>query len=473
MTHVDIPHSRAWYRSRVRRHSGEIFRLAWPAILSRMGAIALATVDTIMVGQYSTRELAYLNLGTGTFVMVALVMAFGLLLGSLVYAADEYGKGNFEACGQVWRRSLPYAAGIGLICVLICLPSESLFLWMGQTPEMAREGGRVMTIQGFGLFSHLIYFACIAFLEGIERTKIPMYSMLIANVINVFLNYSLIYGAWGLPELGAEGSAWATTILRTLLAIGTVIYILKAPSMQKFGVHKPWRGTWKSWHNQRVMGYASSLSLGAEVAAFGFLYIFAGWMGTAPVAAWGVVVNIISMMFMLSAGIGTAASVRVGIANSRKDRDDVQIAGWTSMGLNTIGMIALGLLVYLFRHEVAGFYTDDAALITIIMPVMLLVPFAMPFDGGQNVISNALRGLGQTWVPTGIQSFSYLIVMLPVSYWLGIILDMQVMGLMISVWAGGVVSLFLLMIWFHITSHRVGQDHHKEGAIYHHEGSKD
>lgn len=449
-------HDAQWYRERFLRHTSQIFGLSWPAIMSRMGAMVMATVDTIMVGQYSTTELAYLNLGTGTFVMLALVMAYGMLLGTLVYSADAYGRGDFKAAGAVWRRSLPYAVGLGAICFLICLPSETLFLWMGQTPEMAREGGKVMTIHGIGLFSHLVFFSCIAFLEGVEKPKVAMYAMVLANIVNVVLNYILVHGWGDIPAMGASGSAWATTILRFLMAASMVLYILKSSSLEKFGVRLPWTGKWADWSKQRVMGYAAALSLGAEVAAFSLLVVFAGWMGTEPVAAWGVIVNVISLMFMLSAGIGSAASVRVGIANSRNDRADVKMAGWTSLLLNTIGLILVGALVWWGAEAITEFYTDDDALIMLIMPVMLLVPFVMPFDGGQGVVSNALRGLGETWVPTVIQAISYLLIMTPLSYYLGIVLDQGIYGLMISVWIGGVVSVVLLSWRFHARSNHVG-----------------
>ncbi len=450
-------HDASWYRERFLRHTSQIFGLSWPAIMSRMGAMVMATVDTIMVGQYSTTELAYLNLGTGTFVMLALVMAYGMLLGTLVYSADAYGRGDYKSAGAVWRRSLPYAVGLGIICLLICLPSETLFLWMGQTAEMAREGGKVMTIHGIGLFSHLVFFSCIAFLEGIEKPKVAMYAMVLANIVNVVLNYVLVHGWGDIPAMGASGSAIATTILRFLMAASMVLYILKAPSLEKFGVRIPWTGKWSDWAKQRVMGYAAALSLGAEVAAFSLLVVFAGWMGTEPVAAWGVVVNVISLMFMLSAGIGSAASVRVGIANSRHDRADVKMAGWTSLLLNTVGLIIVGAFVWWGAEGITHFYTDDPALINLIMPVMLLVPYVMPFDGGQAVVSNALRGLGETWVPTVIQAISYMLIMTPLSYYLGITLDQGIFGLMVSVWIGGVVSVLLLSWRFHTRSNYVGE----------------
>lgn len=445
---IEKPGTRAWYYERIGRHLNQIAHIAWPSVLSRLGILGMATVDTVMVGQYATNELAYLNLGTGTFVMLFLIMAMGLLIGTLVYTADAYGREDFEECGRVWRRSLPYAAILGFLCLIICLPGEQWFLAFGQTPEVAREGGMVMSILSFGLFAHLIYFTSVSFLEGVERPRVAMYIMVFANIANVGLNYILIYGAFGIPAMGAQGAALTTTVMRIFLAVSVVIYILNAPSLKKYKPNAPWMGKWADWKVQRVMGYAAGISLGAEVAAFGFMNILAGWMGTFQLAAWGILFNLMGLLFMIPAGVGTAASVRVGIAKSRHDPIDASLAGWVSFAIAAVLLFIFGLPLWISPENVVGLYTSDTNVWTYVIPSMALVAISMMFDGGQAVMSNALRGMGETWGPTVIQGFSFLVVMLPLSYYLGFTLDHGIVGLMEATIIACFLSATLLGLWF-------------------------
>lgn len=445
---MEIPGTRQWYAARIKRHLNQIAHIAWPSVLSRLGILVMATVDTAMVGQYATNELAYLNIGTGTFVMLFLIMAMGLLIGTLVYTADAYGREDWEECGRVWRRSLPYSVFLGLLCLAICLPGEQWFLAFGQTPAVAREGGMVMTILSFGLFAHLIYFTSVSFLEGVERPRVAMYIMVFVNIANVGLNYILIYGAFGIPAMGAQGAALTTTVMRVILAISVVVYILYAPSLKKYKPNVPWTGKWADWKVQRVMGYAAGLSLGAEVAAFSFMSIFAGWMGTYQLAAWGILFNLMGLLFMIPAGVGTAASVRVGIAKSRKDPIDASLAGWVAFVMAAILLFIFGSPLWGTPEPLVRLYTDDVDVWAYVVPSLGLVAISMMFDGGQAVMSSALRGLGETWGPTTIQTFAFIVVMLPLSYYLGFTLGHGIEGLMEATIISCFLSATLLGLWF-------------------------
>ena len=225
-----------WRRQRLRRHVGEIMRLAWPVMISRLGIMLLAVTDTIMVGRFSTDHLAYLSLGSSSVIMFILMIAIGLLLGTLVFTADAYGRGNWAECGAVWRRSALFAVLLSAVATASAMPSEWLLLQAGQTPELAREGGRVMFVLGLGLGGHIMFVTCTFFLEGIERPKAGMYAMLAANIANIWLNYIFVFGHAGFPAMGAEGSAWATTTLRLFLAGGMALYILYSPSLAKYSI---------------------------------------------------------------------------------------------------------------------------------------------------------------------------------------------------------------------------------------------
>lgn len=443
MNSRQIPHDAAWLRIRLKRHIHELFRLAWPVMLSRLGIVFLALVDTIMVGFYSTDELAYLNLGNGTFIMVILVMAIGFMIGTLIHTSHAYGARDYAECGRVFRRSLPYSIMIGLVCTIVLLPGEFYFTLAGQTPELAREGGKVMTVLAIGFLGHLLYINGIFFLEGLGRPKPAVVIMMVGNILNIGLNYVLIFGEFGFPEMGAVGSAWATTVLRLLMGAFTIFYILKSPTFKRYNLrgYKPEK--WASWKAQREKGFAAGMSLGVEVIAFAALTIFAGWIGTMALASYGVIFSIMTVPFMITAGLGAATSIRVGMARGRGDSKDMALAGITGFGLGGVILFIFAVLIWAFDNEIILAYTNDTALILFSIPLIAYAGLVIFFDGFQMIFGHALRGLGETWIPTGIQTFVYVIIMTPLSYYLAIPMGRGVMGLLEAVFYASVVSVAL------------------------------
>lgn len=436
-------HDYPWLKARIARHTHELFRLGWPVMLSRLGVVTLGLADTIMIGDYSTTQLAYLNLGNATFIMVYLVVAIGLLIGTLIHTADAYGRDDYEECGRVYKRSLPYSIGLGLFLMVISWPAEWLFLLNGQTAELAHEGGRVMVALSFGLVGHLVFVNTGFFLEALSRPKPVLVIMVIGNLLNIALNYVLIYGKLGFPAMGAVGSAWATTTLRLVMMALILGYVFLAPSLAKYKLRTGFWEPWNAWKSQRMKGYAAAFSLGVEVAAFAALTVFAGWLGTLPLAAYGVVFSVMTIPFMLAAGLGSATSIRVGVANARPDKKDTALAGWVGYGLGTLVLVGCSIPIYLFNHEIIQAYSDDPALIAFGAGFVAFAGFIIIVDGGQALLASALRGLGETWGPTIIQTFVYIVIMIPASYWLAFPVGHGVMGLLEAMVYASIVSVAL------------------------------
>jgi len=243
--------------------------------------------------------------------------------------------------------------------------------------------------------------------------------------------------------------------LRLLMGIGIVAYIWYAPSMKIFRVREKPQGNWKSWRGQRHLGYSSAISVGAEVGAFSALTVFSGLLGTLAAAAYGVIFNIIAVPFMLAAGIGSATTVRVGILRGRKDFWDMRLAGWTGVGMVLVILGFVGLFVNDQRDLIAGLYTDDLILLGAIAPAMLITGIALWVDGGQAVLAAGLRGLGEVWMPMFIQTFCYLILMIPLAYRLGVAGGRGLTGLIESMIVAGVLSMALQSWWYHKASTRM------------------
>lgn len=414
-----------------------------PIVISRTGVMTMSLVDTILVGHFSSTELAYQSIGLSPASTV-IVVAIGLMIGTMVLVSNAYGAGRHKDCGLVWRRSLRYGLMIGFLGMIICAFGENWLTLFGQSPDLARGGGRVLRIFGLGLPAFLIYLTCTYFLEGIGRPAAGMIAMLFANVVNACLNWVFIFGHLGFSAMGAAGSAWATTLTRIFLALFLFIYVWNLKDHEALGIRDKALGHWRDWRRQRHIGYGASVSLGLEVSAFTTMNIFAGWIGTLALGAFSITFSMFALVFMAASGIGNAAAVRVGMADGRKDYADLTLAGWTGLGANTLFMLPFVLLLVSVPYSLAASYTHDSALIAVTVPLVVLSGWMLVLDGGQTVMGSALRGRGETWAPTILYAISYYGVMIPLGWYLAFPQGRGAVGLFEAMIVASLVSLLLL-----------------------------
>ena len=414
-------------RLRVVQQVRELMRQAAPVIVARSGVMLLALVDTIMVGRYAAEELAVLGLGL-TLVTTMLLAGIGLMMGTLVLAAACWGRGDLAACGVVWRRSLVYAAALGAMMAVVCAFGEPLLLRLGQAPDLAGRAAPVVAVLGFGLLPQLVFVTTQFFLEGIKRPVPGMLMMLAANGLNVALNWMLVYGHLGLPPMGALGSAWATTIVRTCLASAAVLYVLTMADRGRYLAADP-NVSPPPARLQRRLGYASGISIGVEGAAFNTLGLFAGWLGAMPLAAYTIGLNLIAFVFMVAVGFGAATAVQVGAACGRGDLHKARLAGWTGLAMATAVMTLIALAIASAPTSIVALYTNDATLARTTAPVIAFVALVVVAAAGQGVMAGAVRGLGDTWVASGLHAAAFVLVMVPAGWLSAIVAGRGVVGL--------------------------------------------
>lgn len=429
------------------RDVAELMRLGLPVVVARMGVMVMTLVDTVMVGRFASEELAFLSIALVPINPI-IITALGLLLGTLVLTSETYGAGREAECGAVWRRSLGYAAAIGAAGLLVATQGETILASLGQSERLSTEGGRVMLVLGLGLPANLLYITTAFFLEGIKRPLPGMVMMLAANVLNIALNWVLVYGHLGMPAMGALGSAWATTILRIALAIAACTLVWTMADHARFGIRGPVPADRPAWRRQRRIGYAAAASIGTESTAFAILGIFAGWLGGLALAAFSIGLNVVAIVFMVALGFAAATAVRVAGAKGKGDRPGMVRAGWQGLAVNSAVMAAIGAGLLAIAPALAGLYTLDSALRALATPLIAFVAFILVADGGQAVMANALRGRGETWFPTGLHVLSYVGVMTPLAWVLTFPLDRGVAGLFEAILIASIVSVSLLSLRF-------------------------
>lgn len=423
-------------------HVREITRLAGPVIVARSGMMLMSLADTIMVGQFSAEELAYQSIGIAPIIVI-MVTGFGLLQGVQVMAAYNYGAGNYAECGATWRRGMFFALVAGFIGLGLTLMGEPFLALTGQTADLSRGGGAVIVVIGYGLPFTFLYNAGAYFLEGIKRPKAAMYLMFAANGVNLFLNWIFIYGNLGAPALGAVGSAWATTGVRIFMTLAVIAYIWWLVDRDRFAIRRRAQGGWRSWQQMRRIGYGAGASSSVESAAFASLNLMAGILGTVAVAAFAISLNVLAIFFMIALGLGSATAVCVGAARGRHQPADMIRAGWTGLALAAIALLIAGTGISLSAEVIARAYTSEAALLMATVPVIVFLIYVLPVDGGQIVLANALRGLGETWMPAVLHVIAYLLVMIPLGWWLAFRLERGLLGLFEAIFLASIVSCAL------------------------------
>ena len=433
----------------VRKQAVELVRLAAPVVIARASIMCMVLVDTIMVGHYGATALAELALANAFF-FVLLVSASGLLIGTLIFTAKAHGAQNYAECGQVWRRSLPYAVLIGFAGFALCLLTEPLLLVTRQTPALAKSGASLTLMLGASMPILLCYIVSANFLEGIKRPIPPMVIMLFANIVNIGANWVLIFGKLGMPELGAMGSVIATILVRFVALCLILGYIWHMRDWRLFGVRIPdpngWRASWRGWAEQRKLGLAHGLSAAIEASAFSAMTLLAGLLGTLAIAAYTIALNLIGMNFMIALGFASATTVSIGNARGAEDYRTARQIGWTGLALCAAVQATIVIAMAVNPAMFAAFYTTEAELLATVIPLIALTAWVIILDGGQGIMATALRGWNDSWVPTLTHLCSYAIVMIPCGWWLTQRAGHGPLGLIEAILIASAISISLLCL---------------------------
>mgnify|MGYP000681094381 CR=1 FL=1 len=424
-----------------------LLSLSWPIILNRAGVFSLSVVDTIMVGQYASTELAYLSVGQVT-VGVCILLSIGLLIGTMVLSANHFGAGEYEQCGAVWWRSLPFALLIGLAGMVVCLFGEAVLTFFSQPPDIAKNAGRISLIFGLGLPIAVLSITTGFFLESINKVKPGMIIIIFANILNIFLNSIFINGGMGLDPMGAEGSAWSTLIVRIIQCLLIVGYVWTMADWKKYGVRTPPSMAWRHARRQREIGYASGLSMGIENTAFNALVLFAGLISTTAVAGFSITFNLFAMCFMIGLGVGTASSVRVGNAYGAGQMQLVARYGWIGLGVQFSLMLVTATFIFINAPLLVSAYTHDVDVAVLAVMLLQYAMLAVLFDAAQALMVQVLRARQDIWMAMLIQLISFGFIMMPAAYVSTFMLERSVTGLIDGLVVGTIVAFILSIARF-------------------------
>lgn len=438
----------------IRGDLSRLLRLAGPVVISRLGVMGMGLTDTIVVGRFSAVQLGYLALAwAGASAVFGATL--GLLSGVQVMASRALGEDHPEATGAVLRRGLSYSIWVGLgTAAVIGLAGPPALAALGLKGDLARGAAAPMIILAVSMPSFAVSVAGSSWLEGLGRVTPPMVLMWIANLVNLGINLLLVPGSFGLPALGAMGATSATFAARTFLALASLAYIAGMRDARALGVFQRPPRSRPAEIAQRRIGYGAAASAFFEAGSFSAMNVIAGWISPQAIAAWAVTLNVLTLVFMVPAGLATATAVLVARGYGASDRPALERAAAVGFGVTAIFGMAVGLAMWPGARLVAGLYTSDAATVALAAGALTLATIFFLPDGLQVVAAQALRARGDVVVPTFTHLTSYVVVMLPLAYGLAIPLRWGLPGIVWAVTIAGYVSAGLLLARFWMLARR-------------------
>lgn len=452
--------------SPLRAHIRDTVTLAWPVVISRAGAMGIFTVDLLMVGQMGqATEIAYLGLGLALPGLLFMI-SFGFMQGMQILSSQAYGAEEYEKIGNIWRTGINLCLVLGTIGGLICFVAEDLLLLLGQDADLSAGAGKVAAAAAFGMPGALLYIATGYFLEAIHRPRVGMIVMLIANLLNVGLNLAFIYG-WGgwMEPMGAEGAAWATSIVRWVSAALILAYVVTMPAREGTDTYALLKSP-TNWMREAMrfggetgsklirLGVGIAFMMTFESAIFQTETILMGYFGEDQLAAYQIGSNTIMLLLMLAIGCSAAAAIRVGNAVGRGDVEEVKYAGWVSGALGFSFAAPGAFFLILFPETAAALYTSDPDVIVIAELLLRLVGVFLLMDSLLAVMVGALRGLGDIWISTALYLVTFWVVGLPLGVYFAFYLELKAPGLYMGLGIASVMSACFAMARFHYKSTR-------------------
>jgi len=437
--------------------------LAWPVILGLLGHTIVGLVDNVMVGKLGTAPLAAVSLGNSfLFMAMSIILGFSTGITPLVAAADS--TNNFKEGKSVLKNGILLVTSLGVLLTIIIFCVQPLLYEMKQTEEVVELAIPYLNIVALSLIPLAAFQALKQFADGLSQTKYSMWATVIANILNVVLNYVLIYGIWIFPELGIVGAAWGTLVSRIVMAIVMFLFIAKK---EKFLVYfddlwneKIVKSTIKTLNK---IGFPSALQMFFEFGIFTAAIWLSGTLGKNPQAANQIALNLSSMTFMFAMGLAVVATIRVGNQFGLKDFSELRRIARSLFLLILILDVIFALFFMVFNEFLPTIYLDvndienkidNTEVISISAKLLIMAAFFQLFDGIQAVVLGALKGMQDVRIPTFITFVAYWVIAFPISYYFGLLAGYGSQGLWVGLLVGLAASAGLLLWRFRVVTNK-------------------
>jgi MATE family multidrug resistance protein len=421
--------------------------LGLPLIGSHVAQFVLHLTDTVMLGWYGVLPLAAGVLGASSFFTI-FVLGSGFAKAVMPMVAAANSQGDERQVRRVARMGLWLSILFSVLTYPVFWWSGTILLALGQAEDVSALAQEYLRIAGLGICPALLVMVLKSYLSALERTQVVLWVTVAAVPLNVLLNWALIFGNLGAPELGVAGSAIATVTVQIVSLGLIVLYAALLPALAKYSLFQRfWRPDWPGFRAVFRLGWPMGLTGLAESGLFQASALMMGWIGTTELAAHGIALEITALAFMVHVGLSNAVTVRGGQAYGAADWTSLRQGALTGIALS-FGMAMLTVCLFLLAPKALIWpflNPDDPASATIIVTGTALLACAALFqlaDGMQVMALGLLAGVQDTKVPMVLASVSYWLIGIPASYALAFPLGFGPVGL----WLGLVVGLAMAAI---------------------------
>jgi len=395
---------------------GPLWRIAWPLLIAQTAQIGTGVVDTLMAGNYGDVDLAAIAIGFNIWLPLYLII-LGTLFACSAIVAQDFGAGRIERVRSFLPQGLWVAVALSAVMTPLCLNSGLVIELLGLPPETAVKTTAYVSRVGLGFPALGIFMALRYHTQGLGITAPFAMASVIGFIANVPLNYMLIFGAWGAPELGAEGCGLATAASMWISTSIILLYVLTARSLRPYLPDR-----WLQMPDQQrigeilAVGIPVGLTFFLETGVFSAITLLIATLGDAAVAAHQIAINVWDVFYIPMVSIGSAMATRMGHAIGAGNARGVRMALRVGAALSTlIGLLAMSLLL-LFPDAIIGAYTQSDTIRDLAFSLLRLAALFIMIDVVQIVGSFVLRAYKETRFPFIVVTFSYWGLALPLGY---------------------------------------------------------
>lgn len=442
-------------RREYRYHAKRVLSLGLPLIGSHLAQFAVTLSDAVMLGWYSVEALAAEVLG-GTLWFVLFIIGSGFAFAVMPMVASAHAVDDETQVRRITRMGMWASVIFGVAVLPLTIWSEALFLALRQDARTSAMAADYLTIVGWSIVPALLVMVLKSFLAALERTQIVLWVTVGAVFLNVGVNYLLIFGNWGFPELGIRGAAIASLSVSTASLLVLVIYImLVTPQFALF--QRLWRPDWEALSQVFRVGWPIGLTNMSEVGLFAASSVMMGWLGTLPLAAHGAALQVTSAVFMVHIGLSNAATVRAAQAWERGDNGGLRDGAVVVIFMSILTALATVLVFLTVPEFLIGLFMhpgepNRAGVIAIGVSLLAAAALFQLVDAAQVMALGLLRGLQDTKIPMVIAAISYWLIGLPVSYLLGFTFGLGGVGIWLGLAVGLAVAGVMMMARFWVWS---------------------
>jgi len=429
----------------------EAMQLAMPIIAGQLGMILMGFFDTVQIGRLGADHIAATGVGS-TVYWISTLLGLGTLMAVSPLVSEARGaQKDWRAIG-IYKSGLKVALGISVLFLLVVYIVTLFFHHLGQETQVADLAIKYLIVLNLG--TPTIMFATLykQLLDGMGRTSVGMWVNILALLLNVLLNWLLIYGNWGFPAMGISGAAIASVMARTAMLIALYLFVRFDKQIQQ--LQADYDSAITEQHNDYSaailrIGIPYGLQMFFEIAAFGIAQIMAGWLGKTYSAAHQMAINLASITFMITAGLSAAGTIMTGYHFGAKNKPDIRVAAITVVILTFMFELTFAGLFMVFNQPLATLYTDDTTLLAVAPGLIFLAAFFQLSDGLQSVASGLLRGIQDVKIPSVMAFISYWLIMIPACYLLAFTFGYGVKGIWIGFIIGLSFAASVLLLRFH------------------------